>query len=60
MEAAQAAGRRSRTELSARVGSEAWENQVGQKVVYMVGGEEQTASLTLNPPDLGPLQVVLS
>jgi flagellar hook-length control protein FliK len=26
----------------------------------MVGSEEQTASLTLNPPDLGPLQVVLS
>jgi flagellar hook-length control protein FliK len=26
----------------------------------MVGGEEQTASLTLNPPDLGPMQVVLS
>jgi len=46
--------------LSARVGTEAWENQVGQKVVYMVGSEEQTASLTLNPPDLGPLQVVLS
>jgi flagellar hook-length control protein FliK len=47
-------------ELSARVGTDAWENQVGQKVVYMVGSEEQTASLTLNPPDLGPLQVVLS
>jgi flagellar hook-length control protein FliK len=46
--------------LSARVGTDAWENQVGQKVVYMVGSEEQTASLTLNPPDLGPLQVVLS
>jgi flagellar hook-length control protein FliK len=26
----------------------------------MVGSEEQTASLTLNPPDLGPMQVVLS
>jgi flagellar hook-length control protein FliK len=47
-------------ELTAQVGTDAWENQVGQKVVYMVGSEEQTASLTLNPPDLGPLQVVLS
>jgi flagellar hook-length control protein FliK len=47
-------------ELNAQVGTEAWENQVGQKVVYMVGNDEQTASLTLNPPDLGPLQVVLS
>jgi flagellar hook-length control protein FliK len=59
MEAVQAAAAAA-DELSARVGSEAWENQVGQKVVYMVGSEEQTASLTLNPPDLGPLQVVLS
>jgi flagellar hook-length control protein FliK len=59
MEAVQAAAAAA-DELSARVGTEAWENQVGQKVVYMVGNEEQTASLTLNPPDLGPLQVVLS
>jgi flagellar hook-length control protein FliK len=58
MEAAQAAAGTDR--LSARVGTEAWENQVGQKIVYMVGSEEQTASLTLNPPDLGPMQVVLS
>ena len=55
-EAAAAAGEA----LSARVGTSQWENQVGQKIVYMVGSEEQTASLTLNPPDLGPLQVVLS
>jgi flagellar hook-length control protein FliK len=47
-------------QLTARVGTQAWDNQVGQKVVYMVGSEEQTASLTLNPPDLGPMQVVLS
>jgi flagellar hook-length control protein FliK len=59
MEAAQAAAAAA-DGLSARVGTEAWENQVGQKVVYMLGSEEQTASLTLNPPDLGPLQVVLS
>jgi flagellar hook-length control protein FliK len=58
MEAVQVAAGGDR--LSARVGTNAWENQVGQKVVYMVGSEEQTASLTLNPPDLGPLQVVLS
>jgi flagellar hook-length control protein FliK len=58
LEAAQAAG--ASEQLSAQVGTDAWENQVGQKVVYMIGNEEQTASLTLNPPDLGPLQVVLS
>jgi flagellar hook-length control protein FliK len=58
LEAAQAAA--ASEELTAHVGTEAWNDQVGQKVVYMVGAEDQTASLTLNPPDLGPLQVVLS
>lgn len=58
LDAAQAAG--AAEQLSAQVGTDAWENQVGQKVVYMIGNEEQTASLTLNPPDLGPMQVVLS
>jgi flagellar hook-length control protein FliK len=58
--AAEAAAAAAGEGLTARVGTSQWENQVGQKIVYMVGSEEQTASLTLNPPDLGPLQVVLS
>jgi flagellar hook-length control protein FliK len=46
--------------IGARVGTPNWDNQVGQKIVWMVAGGEQSASLTLNPPDLGPMQVVLS
>jgi len=46
--------------IPARVGTPAWDNQVAQKVVWMVAGEEQSATLTLNPPDMGPMQVVLS
>lgn len=46
--------------LTPRVGTPAWDQALGQKVVWMVAGEQQTASLTLNPPDLGPLQVVLN
>lgn len=46
--------------LAPAVGTPAWDQALGQKVVWMVAGEQQTASLTLNPPDLGPLQVVLS
>jgi len=57
---AQAAGAVPTDRLSARVGTPAWDNQVGQKVIWMVGGEEQSATLELNPPDLGPVQVVLS
>ncbi|MBK4739301.1 flagellar hook-length control protein FliK [Noviherbaspirillum pedocola] len=46
--------------LAPPVGSSAWDNALGQKVVWMASGGEQSASLTLNPPDLGPLQVVLA
>ncbi|NEX62693.1 flagellar hook-length control protein FliK [Noviherbaspirillum galbum] len=46
--------------LTARVGTPAWDQALGQKITWMVAGQEQSASLTLNPPDLGPLQVVLS
>ncbi|MEQ1667978.1 MAG: flagellar hook-length control protein FliK [Sulfuriferula sp.] len=46
--------------LSARVGTPAWEQSLSQKVVWMANGTQQIASLTLNPPDLGPLQIVLS
>lgn len=46
--------------LTPHVGTNAWDNALGQKVVWMATGAEQTASLTLNPPDLGPLQVVIN
>lgn len=45
--------------LTPAVGSQGWDQAVGQKVLWMVNGGLQSASLTLNPPDLGPLQVVL-
>lgn len=46
--------------IPARVGTPGWDNQVGQKIVWMVAGGDQSAELTLNPPDLGPMQVVLN
>ncbi|MBR7798945.1 flagellar hook-length control protein FliK [Undibacterium fentianense] len=46
--------------IGPRVGSKAWDQAIGQKIVWMVAGGEQSAQLSLNPPDLGPLQVVLS
>ena len=45
--------------IPARVGTQAWDNQVSQRIVYMIG-KESAATLTLNPPDLGPVQVVLN
>ncbi|OYO30449.1 flagellar hook-length control protein FliK [Janthinobacterium sp. PC23-8] len=46
--------------LMGRVGTPAWDQQLGQKVVWMASGGDQSATLTLHPPDLGPLQVVLT
>jgi flagellar hook-length control protein FliK len=46
--------------LTPYVGNPGWDQALGQKVVWMVSNAQQSASLTLNPPDLGPLQVVLN
>ncbi|HQT31261.1 MAG TPA: flagellar hook-length control protein FliK [Thiobacillus sp.] len=46
--------------LAPSVGSAAWNQALGEKIVWMTAGALQTASLTLNPPNLGPLQVVLN
>ena len=48
------------TQLGPRLGDAGWDNALGQKVLWMVSQQQQVAELTLNPPDLGPLQVVLS
>lgn len=42
------------------VGTPEWNQAIGQRVLWMVGQEQQSASLTLNPPDLGPVRVVVS
>lgn len=45
--------------INAYPGKAGWDQAISQKIVWMVGTGEQTASLTLNPPDLGPLKVVI-
>jgi flagellar hook-length control protein FliK len=45
--------------ITAYPGKDGWDKAISQKIVWMVGSSEQSASLTLNPPDLGPLQVVI-
>lgn len=45
--------------ISSYPGKSGWDQAISQKVVWMVGAGEQSATLTLNPPDLGPLQVVI-
>jgi flagellar hook-length control protein FliK len=46
--------------LHPRVGADGWSDALNQRVLWMVTQQQQTAELSLNPPDLGPLHVVLS
>jgi len=46
--------------LTPTVGTTAWSQALGEKIVWMAAGAQQTATLTLNPPNLGPLQIVLN
>jgi len=50
----------SSNQILAPFGKSGWDQAISQKVVWMVGAGEQSATLTLNPPDLGPVQVVIS
>ncbi len=46
--------------LEPRIGATGWDNSLGEKVLWMVSNQLQVVELNLNPPDLGPLQVILS
>jgi flagellar hook-length control protein FliK len=43
--------------IQSYVGTEYWGREVRQKIVWMFGMGHQSATLTLNPPNLGPLHV---
>lgn len=45
--------------INTPVTHEAWGNEFNQKITWMATQHEQTAELHLNPPNLGPLDVVL-
>lgn len=42
------------------VGSPNWNTELGQQVTWMANNQQQTAVLTLNPPDLGPMRIVIN
>lgn len=47
------------TQIATPFGNERWQTAMNQHVMKMVGSGDEVASLTLSPPDLGPIQVVL-
>ena len=46
--------------LSAPLGSNAWPQEFSQKVSWISTQQMQSAELHLNPPDLGPIHIVLT
>jgi flagellar hook-length control protein FliK len=42
------------------VGAEGWSHEVGEKLTWMVGRQENRAELVLNPPQLGRIEVSIS
>ena len=46
-------------EIKQYVGTSGWGEAVGKHVIWMVGAEQSSATLTLNPPELGPLRIVV-
>lgn len=59
LEATSTAAAMAASEIPTPFGKPEWSQAVNQKVVWMVGKGEQSATLTLNPPDMGPLKVVI-
>ncbi len=47
------------SQITVPFGHERWQTAMNQHVMNMVGAGDEVASLTLSPPDLGPIQVVL-
>lgn len=46
--------------VQAPVGTHGWDGEVADKLVWMVGRQEQRAELVLNPPQMGRIEVSLS
>lgn len=46
--------------MESPLGSSAWNREIGDKLVWMVGRQEQRAELVLNPPQLGRVEISLS
>lgn len=47
------------SQIATPFGNERWQTAMNQHVMNMVSSGDDVASLTLSPPDLGPIQVVL-
>jgi flagellar hook-length control protein FliK len=46
--------------IPVKVGNDGWNTAIGQHMLRMSAEQMKTAELELNPPELGPLKVVLT
>jgi flagellar hook-length control protein FliK len=46
--------------LDTPVRDPSWASDFGQKLVWMASHDKQTAQLTINPPDMGPIEISLN
>ncbi len=44
------------TPVEQQPGQPGWDRAVGQRLMWMINNQEQSASIRLNPPELGPLE----
>lgn len=49
-----------RPAVNAHLHSAAWPQQFGDKIVWLARNDQQSAQLTINPPQLGPIQISLN
>jgi len=48
------------TAIQTPVRSSGWNNDFGQKIVWLASNDKQSAQITLNPEQMGPIEVSLS
>jgi flagellar hook-length control protein FliK len=46
--------------INAHLHSAAWPQQFGDKITWLARNDQQSAQLTINPPQLGPIQITLN
>lgn len=46
--------------IDARIGTDAWNNALGQQVVMMVTEKQQQAEIHLNPAEMGPIKITVT
>lgn len=46
--------------IAAHLNENAWPKQFGDKVVWMAKNDQQSAQISINPPQLGPIQITLN